>query len=322
MLNPTVSMTSLRLAAVNSDRLAGSMKRLSSGLRINRASDDAAGLTIAEKFRAQVIGAGQAGRNIQDAINIVSIGEQGVQGLLAPIQRIRELVVEAGNGTNGPAQLKAIQQEIDQLKQLSITAFQLAQQSNMNFATPAGSRVLVFQVGANYGDTITFDYNGLRDSMCKFMFQAFGYQEMYNSPLQGTLAFQLGGFAPPPSAATQAMAPKLLDVTVPNGIRNSLKVIDEALNGGPAIAALGVPATTGLLGALAGLGAVQNRLEHSYAVVMAAQEAQAAAESRIRDADLADEMVGLTRAQLLQRSTLAMVGQANAQASQVLKLVN
>lgn len=322
MLNPTISTNSLRYAAVNSARVAGAIERLSSGLRLNRASDDAAGLSIAEKFRAQVMGAGQAGRNIQDAISMVSIGEQGVQGLLAPIQRIRELVIQAGNGTNSTAQLQAIQQEIDQQKQLVITAYQLAQQANMNFAIPSGSRVLVFQVGANKGDTVTLDYNGLRDTMCKFMFQAFGYQEMYNTPLQATMASQLGGFAPPPSAATQAMAPKLLDVTVPNGINTSLQVIDEALNGGSSGAALGFGPTKGLLIELAKLGAAQNQLEHSYAAVMAAQEAQAAAESRIRDADMAGEMVGLTRAQLLQRASLAMVGQANAQASQVLKLVS
>ena len=321
MISRTITIAPLRQAFNASERASASLERLSSGLRVNRASDDAAGLSISEKLRSQVMGLSQAGRNIQDAINVVRIGEQGVQGLLDPLQRMRELAVQAGNATNSPNQLQAIQSEIDELKQLVITAYQIAQKADMDIGGPPGSRILTFQVGANKGDTITFDYTGLCNTMFKATAQLFGYQELYNSPLQPVLAFQLGGFAPPPSAATQILVPKVVDVTVPGGPGKALQAIDAFLNGSPSVPALGLPATNGLLVEMGRLGALENQLQHTYNVAMIGQENQAAAESRIRDLDMASEMTEFTRNQVLQRSAIAMVSQANLHLSRIKDLV-
>jgi flagellin len=312
----------LRQAAEQARRLAVSVEVLSSGHRLNRAQDDAASLSIAERLRAQVVGEAQAGRNIQDAISVVRIGMEGVQGLLGPLQRIRELAVQAANGVHGPSQRAAIQLEIDQLKQLAVQAYQLAQKANMDLSLPTGSRILQFQVGADVGEAMTLDYTGLRDTMLKFMGSAFGYAEFYASPLQGTLAFAMGGVAPPPNPILQALMPKVMDVTAPGGPGNVIRLIDETLNGAPATGGpLNLPATSGLLGELAKLGAAHNRLAYAYAAVMTGHENHAAAESRLRDADLAAAYTVYTRGQLQQRASLAMVAQANAQAVQVGRLI-
>jgi flagellin len=312
----------LRQAAEQARRLAVSFEVLSSGQRLNRAQDDAASLAIAERMRAQVMGEAQAGRNIQDALSVVRIGMDGVQGLLGPLQRIRELAVQAANGVHGPPQLAAIQAEIDSLKQLTVQAYQLAQKANMDLSLPTGSRILQFQVGSDAGETMTLDYSGLRDTMLRFMGSAFGYAEFYASPLQGTLAFAMGGAAPPPNPFLQALLPKVMDVTVPGGPGAVIRLLDEALNGAPATGGpLNLPATSGLLGELAKLGAAHNRLAYAYAQVMTSHENHAAAESRLRDADLAEAFTNHTRNQLQQRASLAVIAQANAQAVQVGRLI-
>jgi flagellin len=318
----SLDTSTLRHVQQQTTQLAKSLEVLSSGSRVSRAQDDAAGLAIAERLRAQVIGTNQAARNIQDAISVLRIGIDGVQGVIQPLQRIRELAVQAANGTNGQPQLQAIQAEIDSVKQLVVQAYQLAQQSNLDISMPSGSRILQFQVGANAGETLTLDYTGLRDTMFKFMAPAFGYAELYDSPLRSTLAFAMGGFALPPNPMLQALLPKTMDVTVAGGPDRVIRLIDETLNGAPATGfPVALPATEGLLGELAKLGAVHNRLEHAYANVLVSRENQASAESRIRDADMAEAFAAFTRGQLQQRASLAMVAQANAQAVQVNRLV-
>lgn len=322
MLSLNVSMAPLRHTTTANKHVSQALERLSSGRRLNRAADDAAGLQTAERMRAQVMGLGRAGRNIQDAINLIRIGAQGVQGLISPLQRIRELAVQAANRTNGAQELQGIQAEIDQQKQLVVQAYQLAQKANIDFASPSGSRLLVFQVGANQGDTLTFDYTGVRDTLFKFAMQSYGYSELYNSPLQGTLAFEMGGFAPPPNALLQAAVPKRLDVTVAGGASAAIQLIDQALYGAPATAApVVLPATSGILAEVAKLGALENRLMHAYDRVMVGYENQAAAESRIRDADMALEVTGFVRSSLLQQTGLSMVAQANAQATRLQQLL-
>lgn len=312
----------LRQAAEQARRLAASVEVVASGHRLNRAQDDAASLAIAERLRAQVVGEAQAGRNIQDAISVVRIGMDGVQGLLGPLQRIRELAVQAANGAHGAPQLAAIQGEIDHLKQLAVQAYQLAQKANMDLSLPMGSRILQFQMGADVGETMTLDYSGLRDTMLKFMGSAFGYAEFYASPLQGTLAFAMGGVAPPPNPILQTLLPKIMDVTVAGGPGSVIRLIDETLNGGPATGGpLNLPATVGLLGELAKLGAAHNRLAYAYAAVMTSHENHAAAESRLRDADMAEAFTTYTRGQLQQRASIAVIAQANAQAVQVGRLI-
>lgn len=318
----SLATSTLRHAQQQSVGLSRSLEVLSSGNRINRAQDDAAGLAIAERLRAQVIGENQAGRNIQDGISVLRIGIDGVQGVIQPLQRIRELAVQAANGVHGQPQLQAIQAEIDSVKQLVVQAYQLAQQSNLDISLPTGSRILQFQVGANANETLTLDYTGLRDTMFKFMAPAFGYAELYASPLQSTLAFAFGGFAPPPNAFLQALVPKTMDVTTAGGPDRVIRLIDETLNGAPATGfPIGLPATQGLLGELSKLGAVHNRLEYAHANVMASREHQAAAESRIRDADMAEAFTAFTRHQLQQRAALSMVAQANAHVAQVRRLL-
>src|SRR4051812_2776429 len=119
-------------ASVQSDKVSKSMEKLSSGKRVNGAADDAAGLSIAEGMRAQVLGSQQATRNIQDAINLVKIGEDGVAGLFPVMQRMRELIVQAANGSYTDQDRSSMQDEMDQLKNLIPQAFYVAHEARVD----------------------------------------------------------------------------------------------------------------------------------------------------------------------------------------------
>ena len=238
-------------------KLGTSMERLSSGYRINRAADDAAGLAISERLRGQINGLEQAQRNVQDAVSLVQTAEGSLTEVHAMLQRVRELAVQYKNGSLSTAGKGAIQSEVDALSQ-EITRIQGAAQFN-GISLLGTASAITFQVGANDGQTISITFGSVAVS---------SYATL--STLQ-------------------------------------LSTIDADVDKVSA--------------ARAGFGAVQNRLEHALAVTASYQENLTSAESRIRDVDMAEEMVNLTKNQILQQAGTAMLAQANQAPQAVLQLL-
>lgn len=249
--------------------LGKSLERLSSGFRINRAADDAAGLAISERMRAQVRGLTQASRNASDGISMVQTAEGALNEVHAIVQRIRELVLQAGTGTVTAADRTQIQTEVTAL---------LAEVDRIS-----GS--MSFNGVALLDGTLDVDL---------LVGSTGAAAEVINVTVDDVSAAGLG------IDGVDVSAP-LFDVAA------TLTTVDAALDS--------------VSSARAGLGAVQNRLEHTIANVGVAIENLAAAESRIRDADMAKEMVTFTRNQILLQAGTAMLAQANAAPQAVLQLL-
>jgi flagellin len=243
-----------------SAQVSKSMERLSSGLRINRAADDAAGLAISELMRGQIRGLQQASRNIEDGVSFVQTAEGSLDEVHAMLQRVRELAVQYQNGTLSASSHTAIQSEVDQL---SAEIERIGKSAKFNGVTLLDSQngSVTFQIGANDGEQI--------------------------SVALISLGAVLGSYSDLSTA--------------------TLGAIDKAIDA--------------VSSARAGFGAVQNRLEHSLNVASNSVANLTAAESRIRDVDMADEMVKLTKAQILQQAGTAMLSQANQAPQSVLQLL-
>jgi flagellin len=242
-----------------SSKLGKSMERRSSGLRINRAADDAAGLAISEKLRGQIGGLDQARRNVQDGISLVQTAEGSLTEVHSMLQRIRELAVQYQNGTLATADRDAISGEVIQLRDEIDRIGSTAQFNGIRLLDAAGR--VSFQVGANDGETIGATLAALR-----------------------TLA---------DTANLRADA--------------TLTSIDRAINA--------------VSTQRASFGAVQNRLEHTYNNLSVYQENLSASESRIRDVDMAAEMVNFTKNNILQQAGTSMLAQAQQAPQAVLSLL-
>ena len=266
------AMNAYRNLSANQASLSTSLERLSSGLRINRAADDAAGLAISESLRAQTNGLNQATSNAQDAISLIQTAEGGLNETHAILQRMRQLTVQAGNDTNDAAARTNITAEIAQL--------------NTELDKIAG--------------TTQFNGQQLLDGTHNTVATAFSFQVGANSG--ETMAVQLGV-----KADSAGLTTATVDVTTAINVTASLTKIDAAI--------------TTVSGIRADLGAVQNRLQHRVNSLSVAAENTAAAESRIRDTDMAKEMTSFTRSQILQQAGVSMLAQANSAPQSVLKLL-
>jgi flagellin len=251
-----------RQLAATSDKLAQSMERLSSGYRINRAADDAAGLAISEKLQGQIGGLDQAQRNAQDAISLVQTAEGSLQEVHSMLQRVRDLAVQYKNGSLSASDKAAIQSEINMLASEVERIGSSAQFNGIQLLSSAST--ITFQVGAEDGEVITVS------------------------------TISLGQGVPP--AAFQMTA-----------TGSDISEIDAAID---AVSAQ-----------RAQFGAVQNRLQHTLSNLAIYEENLTSSESRIRDVDMASEMVNLTKLQILQQSGTAMLAQANQTPQSVLQLL-
>ena len=249
----------------NSERLSKAMEKLSSGYRINRASDDAAGLAISEKLRGQIGGLSQASRNASDAISLVQTAEGALNEVHSMLQRVRELAVQYKNGTLSSDDRLAIQSEVNQLKE-EITRIQTDTEFNGIKLLDGSSPSISFQVGAADGQQI-----------------AVATVTMSNAV--GADVFTLSS-----------------DASV-----TDLQQIDDAINN--------------VSSARATFGSVQNRLDHTISNLASYTENLTASESRIRDADMASEMVNFTKLQILQQAGTSMLAQANQAPQGVLSLL-
>ena len=265
------------IAALNSYRnlsntqndLSKSLEKLSSGLRINRAADDAAGLAISEGLRAQINGTKQAVRNAQDGISVVQTAEGALTETHSILQRMRTLSVQAANdgGLNATAKTN-IQDEIGQL---STELDRIAATTDFNGKKLlAGTYAGTFQVGAN-------------------------------TSANDVISVSIG------TMSATALTVNALDVSTLAGATGAIAAIDTAIDT--------VSKTRSKL------GAVQNRFDHTINNLNVAAENLAASESRIRDTDMASEMVQYTRASILSQAGTAMLAQAKSIPQSVLQLL-
>ncbi len=278
-----------------SNKAAKAMERLSSGYRVNRAADDAAGLAISEKMRSQIGGVNQAQRNAQDGISLVQTAEGALTEVHSMLQRVRDLKVQASNGTLNADDKGAIYKEVAALGE-EIGKIVADTQFNgikllAGVAGPPDTRTVTFQVGANTGETITANTANLDAA-------GTGIEEIVN----------LGGTGGLVNLYEQAAAGAAKDTAETNvNAAFNLADIDKAI--------------TEVSTRRADLGAVQNRLEHRLNNLGAYQENLVAAESRIRDVDMASEMVNFSKLQILQQAGTAMLAQANQSSQGVLSLL-
>jgi flagellin len=262
--NNVEAFNAQRQLVTNSDKLGKAMEKLSSGYRINRAGDDAAGLAISEKLRGQIGGLAQASRNAQDAVSLVQTAEGALNEVHSMLQRVRELAVQYKNGTLSTQDRTAIQSEVNQLKSE------------------------IERIGT---DT---EFNGI---------------DLLNSA-STTVSFQVGA----------ADAQQITVATISIGAQVASHVYDLTTGGVTDIADIDA-AINNISAARATFGAVQNRLEHTISNLASYTENLTASESRIRDADMASEMVQFTKLQILQQAGTSMLSQANQAPQGVLSLL-
>ncbi|MBC5637938.1 MULTISPECIES: flagellin Hag [Ornithinibacillus] len=276
IINHNISaLNAHRQLGVNTGATQNSLEKLSSGLRINRAGDDAAGLAISEKMRGQIRGLEMASKNAQDGISLIQTAEGALTETHSILQRMRELTVQAGNlGTQESDDLSAIQDEITALIE-EIDGIAERTQFNgkglLDGSFAAGESELVFQIGANQNQNLVVNINDM---------------------------------------GAEALEVKDIDVssfTESSHFDAAVGKIDAAIKS--------------VSEQRSGLGAVQNRLEHTINNLGASQENLTAAESRIRDVDMAKEMMEFTKNNILTQAAQSMLAQANQQPQGVLQLL-
>ncbi|MCB2288847.1 flagellin [Clostridium sp. CS001] len=266
------AMNSHRQMVGNTANAGKSMEKLSSGLRINRAGDDAAGLAISEKMRGQIRGLDQGSRNAQDAISLIQTAEGALNETHSILQRMREVSVQSSTATNTTEDRAALQTEFTQM-QAELTRIGTQTEFNtktlMAGAFSGATAALKFQVGANKDQTINLNIKTM-------------------------------------TATGLAVA-------------SAIK-IDTATNAQLSITAVNTAITT-VSTERANLGSVQNRLEHTINNLNTSSENLQASESRIRDVDMAKEMMNFSKNNILQQAAQAMLAQANQQPQGVLQLL-
>jgi flagellin len=248
--------------------LARSMERLSSGYRINRAADDAAGLAISERLRGQIKGLDQSQRNVQDAVSLVQTAEGSLTEVHAMLQRVRELAVQYKNGSLSNADRTAIQSEVNQLASEIERIGGSAEFNGIKLLNSA--QTISFQVGSEDGQTITVS------------------------------TISLGNTAANGGVGVSYFALSSTNAT-------DISEIDSAIDNVSSLRAQ--------------FGAVQNRLEYTLENAAIYQENLTASESRVRDVDMAAEMVQFTKLQILQNAGTSMLAQANQSSQGVLSLL-
>lgn len=375
-----------RLSANNASA-SKSLEKLSSGLRINRAGDDAAGLAISEKMRGQIRGLDQATRNSQDGISLIQTAEGALTETHSILQRMRELAVQAGNDTNTTNDRSEIQKEINQLTdeidrianttefntkkllngdvvglrdkidgkvslQLNTQAAVTATVTNTSEVAVAGSIVITRVKDSTNAGAATVSYYAvalaggiggatytLTDTVTSFSatgLTTITLANMDKMKVGESITITLTKYEAAKTDASKALE---LQVGANSGQNimvgiNSMKAADigvrnaagDAIDVGDYYKATAAVATIDqaisvVSGERSKMGAVQNRLEHTINNLSAASENMTAAESRIRDVDMAKEMMAFQKNNILQQAATSMLAQANQQPQNVLQLL-
>ena len=361
-----MAMNTHRMLGINQQGTSKSIEKLSSGFRINRAGDDAAGLAISEKMRGQIRGLDQASRNSQDAISLVQTAEGALNETHDILQRMRELAVQSASDTNVTEDRNAIQGEVDQLAleitriadttefntrkllngsfgiqnsgtgTLTTAVVGLANLSDINvsgakasttytitevagttmeLADGSGNAQTLDISGLVAGDTLNFDSLGISiktDSNFNTGANNFDGLTIITGAAAGA-KFQIG------ANATQEIALTIGDMSASGLGVNAIDVDDQA-NASTSITTIN-SALTSVSSERGTLGAVQNRLEHTIKNLDTSSENLQASESRIRDVDMAKEMMEFTKNNILQQAAQSMLAQANNQPQGILQLL-
>ena len=273
--NVAAMNTYSRLTAANTAK-SNSLAKLSSGLRINKAGDDAAGLAISEKMKSQIGGLTQAKRNAQDGISLVQTAEGALNESHSILERMRDLTVQGANGTLTSTDRGSINKELNALHEELSRIATTTQFNTQNLLNKAGNK-FTFQIGANSKQNLTVTINAM----------------------DGTTL--LGG--------NKVAAFKFKTDAKNGGLESDkmIEIIDKAIQT--------------VSDQRADLGAVQNRLEHTINNLTATNENLSDANSRIRDVDMAEEMMTFTKSNILSQAATSMLAQANAMPNSVLNLL-
>ena len=280
IFNNTASVNAQRLLSINNDRLAKSVERISSGIRINRGADDAAGLAISEGLRSDIRALRQATRNANDGMSLINVTEGALNEQSGILIRLRELASQAATGTVGSTERATIQLEFSALRNeltriAETTEFNGIGLINGNLASSvATTSHTLIQIGIDNSSNSRLDLNNIL-------------------ALDAVTASTLGIASLSVTASAEALT--------------ALAEIETAISS--------VTAARGKV------GAVQNRLQRSVSALSVSSENLQAAESAIRDADIAYEIAQLTRNQILVQTSTAMVGQSNLIPQSVLQLL-
>ena len=367
--NNIPALNTFRQLGINQNSMQKSMEKLSSGLRINRAGDDAAGLAISEKMRGQIRGLDQASRNASDGISLIQTAEGALNETHNILQRMRELSVQSANDTNVGVDREELQKEVDQLAQeisriSQNTEFNTQKLINGEFTNKK------FHIGANEGQDITlsisdmgaeslgvvgyesveigskFNVTNSTGETIKITIAASADDEDFSSSYDegaGTLTINLAGDDFDPTTNDDILA-AINDVT---GLSASLMEGVDGTDTGVALTATDIASTVDASKGIdissqsaasdaiktindaiekvsaerSLLGANQNRLEHTIANLDNSSENLSAAESRVRDVDMAKEMMEMTRANILSQASQSMLAQANSAPQSVLQLL-
>lgn len=269
--NLTAANTNRQLG-ITTNGLQKSTEKLSSGYKINRAADDAAGLSISEKMRNQIRGLNKASDNAQDGISLVQTAEGALNEVHSMLQRMSELAVQASNGTNATQDRTALDNEVQQLKTEIERVGTTTQFNKMDILAGdfSSNNEKTLQVGANQDQVITIAISALTSTV--------------GSALDATVK-----------------------VGTASAAQSSITIIQNSI--------------TNLSALRSKLGALQNRLEHTVANLDNISENTQSAESRIRDTDMAEEMVQYSKNNILQQAGQSMLAQANQANQGVLSLL-
>ena len=374
-----MALNTHRQLSINNSASQKSLEKLSSGYRINRAGDDAAGLAISEKMRGQIRGLNQASRNALDGISLIQTAEGALNETQAILQRMRELAVQSANDTNVDADRQSIQDEINQLAR-EITRIAETTEFNTQKLLNGTMSNIAFHIGANQGQNITLSINNMDAYALRVTQAVVGKGDFSQVTLENltTTAISVkfitssGGSTPDIVAATSTTLTIIVKVGTGSGAQtataqqivdkinnddNASKYVkasvrDQATAAMSAVASTELSATTytqlipkwpryqriyqanadkaitvinnaiNMVSAeRSKLGAMQNRLEHTIAILDTSAENLQASESRIRDVDMAKEMMEFTKNSILQQAATAMLAQANQQPQSVLQLL-
>ena len=302
--NNVTAMNSHRMYTINANKMSKNVEKLSSGYRINRAGDDAAGLAISEKMRAQIRGLTMASKNSLDAISLIQTAEGALQSTHDVLQRMREIAVQSASDTNQTEvdrealqlEFKALMDEIDDTA--GKTSFNNQKLIDGSFAGAAGlgpagtidggtrKEAFTVQVGANRGDELTI-------TIARMDSQSIGKYS--------------GDFNTNGVPATLVSALSTSNISTQQSASMAIEIVDGSIN----MVSM----------QRAALGALQNRLEFKIQNLDTSTENLQAAESRIRDTDMAKEMTSFTKNNILFQAATAMLAQANALPQGVLQLL-
>ena len=277
-----------RMLGVTTSAQAKSSEKLSSGYKINRAGDDAAGLTISEKMRSQIRGLNKASDNAQDGVSLIQVAEGALSETHSILQRMNELATQAANDTNTTADRNAIQSEINQLTS-EIDRIQSTTQFNTMNLIDGSYSGKNLQVGSLSGQSIVISISNMDAS------SLFGSANTTGNLNAG-------------------------NDTTPTTATNSKVFVSSYASAGTAMKTI-QSAISKVSSQRSYLGAVQNRLEHTIANLDNISENTQSAESRIRDTDMAEEMVTYSKNNILAQAGQSMLAQANQSTQGVLSLL-